>query len=845
MRLTDSSKTGRTCALMKKCALIRKVRLTTRVYDNNFYFMHVCMHAGSENVRRYKAYETALQSGLALNLRYLKFLFFGPPRSGKSTTRRRLVQEIINLHSLGEPSVSTGVTETHEVVIKKLTSESVAITDSQWCSMKKSNEARQDMYCETELKYLAQLFYQSIQSVSATSVEPTLKSRATNESDNANDVPISGDTTSTINTEEDSEKIVSKADGTLKTTEAPSYNELSNTEKLEVKNAFDKLKKILHSDSVEELKQLLEEITLVNMEDVGGQPAFLDMVPALTIGPALYLLFFRLDQNLKERYPVRFLASDSKAEITLKSYYCIEDVLHQCLASVVCFGCISSQENTESASKPQASSGVVLFGTYKDKVNDDKITDVDSMLQKMFAESKLYNEGLLLKSSSGKMFFTVDNMKGTEESEMSAIRKEIEDIIKAYFPPTPVPASWLMFRIILHLLKKPLVSLAQCKEIAKQLSMLNTVEDALWFFHHNIGSLMHYSNIPSMKDMVICNPQVIFDSVSTLIIENFQYSNRALKAMVVDEFDKTGQFTLSQIKDTTEQQRSDLLAPDKLVDVLKYHNILVELKSDQQSGCPSEPKFVMPSTLKYASEEELKSPTVTDSKEVPPLMISFEGGFVPFGVFCASMAHLIAHQDSLSPKWQLYKKKLMKNKVTFCIDRSFYANLISRPQYLEIRVEQHPHARSSHSLPDICDNVRQTVVKTLKTVIAKMQYTPYLAQPSHGERQLFHLAFTCWCGEDTHSEHLMNVFEDQSYGECPKSHIDLDLKREHLIWFNQVSNSVYSYQLRILILLLCMQTEQNLPTIQQPENLLPSCSTGINIIILCYCASFIWRWGGM
>ena len=32
MRLTDSSKTGRTCALMKKCVLIRKVRLTTRVY---------------------------------------------------------------------------------------------------------------------------------------------------------------------------------------------------------------------------------------------------------------------------------------------------------------------------------------------------------------------------------------------------------------------------------------------------------------------------------------------------------------------------------------------------------------------------------------------------------------------------------------------------------------------------------------------------------------------------------------------------------------------------------------------------------------------------------------------
>ena len=747
------------------------------------------MHAGSENVRRYKAYETALQNGLALDLRYLKFLFFGPPRSGKSTTRRRLVQEIINLHSLGEPSVSTGVTETNEVVIKKLTSESVAITDSQWCSMKKSNEARQDVYCETELKYLAQLFYQSIQSVSATSVEPALNPETTIESDKT--IPKS---TSTTNTEENSEKEVSKPDDTLKITEAEtllSSNELSNTEKLEVKNAFDKLKKILHSDSVEELKQLLEEITLVNMADVGGQPAFLDMMPALTIGPALYLLFFRLDQNLKESYPVRFLASGSKDEIILESYYCIEDILHQCLASVVCFGCISSQKHTESASKPQASSGVVLFGTYKDQVNDDKIAQVDTMLQKMFAESKLYKEGLLLKSSGGKMFFTVDNMKGTEKSEMSSIRKEIEDIIKVYFPPTPVPASWLMFRIILHLLKKPLVSLAQCKEIAKQLSMLSTVEDALWFFHRNVGNLMHYSNIPSMKDIVICNPQVIFDSVSTLIIEKFQYANRALKPSEVDEFHQTGQFTLSHIKNTTEQQQSDLLSPDQLVDVLKYHNILVELKPDQQSGCPSEPKFIMPTALKYASEGELKSLTVTDSKDIPPpLMISFEGGFVPFGVFCAAIVHLIAHQDSFSQEWELCTEEnlMMKNKVLFCIANSFYATLICRPQYLEIHVEQDVDAVSNCSLHSICNKVRQEVVKTLETVIESMKFRPFAAaQPSPTVR-LFHLAFPCTCGKSSRSGHLMKVFEGQCYGECPISHSHRKLKVEYLNWINQVSS---------------------------------------------------------
>ena len=49
MRLTDSSKTGRTCTLMKKCALIRKVRLTTRVYGSVAIVSAV--HAGIERIQ--------------------------------------------------------------------------------------------------------------------------------------------------------------------------------------------------------------------------------------------------------------------------------------------------------------------------------------------------------------------------------------------------------------------------------------------------------------------------------------------------------------------------------------------------------------------------------------------------------------------------------------------------------------------------------------------------------------------------------------------------------------------------------------------------------------------------
>ena len=75
-------------------------------------------------------------------------------------------------------SVSTGVAETNDVIIKKLTSEPAAITGSQWWSMKRSKEGTQlDVYAEGDLGYFAQLFYQlisrgSISTTPATSSVP-------------------------------------------------------------------------------------------------------------------------------------------------------------------------------------------------------------------------------------------------------------------------------------------------------------------------------------------------------------------------------------------------------------------------------------------------------------------------------------------------------------------------------------------------------------------------------------------------------------------------------------------------------------------------------------------------
>ena len=756
---------------------------------------------GVENVKHYEAYEQALQDGLSLTLRYLKFLFLGPPRSGKTSARRRLIQEITNLSSLGQLSKSTGVVETNDVIIKKFVCESTAIVNSKWQSIQKSQTDSSSPGAQPQkddLTNLARWFYRLI------SAETTSKEDAKTKKEQSKKDENVASTTETPSLSPGSPK-ESKI-------QQSKMSKLSDSEELEIKAALEKLTTILQSDSPAELQQLLKEITMINMADVGGQPALLEMLPSLTIGPALYFLFFRLDQELGECYPVRYLSKDKEKETTLKSSYCTKDILYQSLSSIACFGCYSRKDDRS------LTSGVLLFGTYKDKIKDDhsRISEMTSTLEKLL-ETKHYEEGLLLKTSKGDLFFSVDNMNG-DESEMSEIRSDVEEIVKKHFKAIPIPAAWLMFRIALHLMHKPLLSLAQCQAIASGLSMPGTsVQEALWFFHHNIGSLMYYSDIPSMRDVVICDPQVIFDSVSELIFDTFCHSNRDLSSHEIDAFYKKGQFSLSQINDKTEHQRSVHLKLVQLVDLLKDLNILAEIKQEEdevpatdqsqqeESEVPatdlsqqekdevsaadySQPKFIMPAVLKYASEEELKMPTVTD--KAVPIMIHFESGFVPFGIFCATTAHLIACQDSLSRKWQLKDDEVMRNKVTFTIDREFFATLISRDQYLEIQVSRRPRVRKKKSLQFICSTVCQTVVSSLNAVIAKMKFKPYVKKEMSlfSSKQPFDLAFTCSL-EDSHSNHLMKVVENSSgerYAVCLEENLEMNLEEKQMVWFDEV-----------------------------------------------------------
>ena len=674
---------------------------------------------------------------------------------------------------------STGTAEGYDVIIKlvedkisdKISTSTTVITKSKWSNVK-SLFGKETNIHETELDEELRLLYQFIYGVvlkteksspvpdmviTGTAQEEAIREPSPAVQPNVVD--------SNVNTEMDIPTVSSFQNVSSDVKEG--YG-LSAKETEEIEKAFEAFDKVLHTGGEEQLKFLLEETILVNMVDTGGQPAFLEMLPALTISPALYLIFFRLNQELNKRYQVQYVSDNEEIQLG-ESLYTVEEVIFQALSSIACFSCAAPKK----ANMPKPSHAAMLIGTHKDLLGSEpetvatKIKVKDDALRKSLVkilETDLLksHKNLLRYASEDQLMFAIDNMTG-DEGELENVRKRLEDIIKQEFDDWPIPASWLMFSIFLRKMGKRTMSLLQCYKIGDRLNVKNT-DEALWFLHHRVGILMHFPEVEEIKDIVICDPQVVFDSVTELILNSFTFEKVSKQAC--DKFQETGQFSFKDIQRIAKSLKTDSLPLPKLFKLLEYLNIIAPIKpgdSLPSSSLPLGPElnqkenvvYFMPAILRHANEEELHmKQSCTDPA---PLVIRFKCGFVPIGVFCATIASLVAQKDG----WILQEPSkyhsqdnhiLSKNKATFRFNAAYDVTLISKAKRYEIHITCIlTTVTDKATLIEVCSHVLETVCDVLDQVISKMKFKQYVIS-SPFDQNVYELGFKC--PEHPDSDHL-------------------------------------------------------------------------------------------
>ena len=712
---------------------------------------------------------------------------------------------------------STGAVESgHNVVIRNLSSTTALVTPSEWLANKDLSE---------EIVMFLECFLDHISKKKATF--PALESKPGSQSEDSDEdmfgnlfeVEVSQasssfsteqqdasyashdtspDTSHTITASETTASVSSVPESSAT---SPHHSKRQSQIRTEITNMF---RKALGPKKWKEVKHLFTDTAFIKMEDTGGQPEFMDMLSALTVGPALYLLFCKLTDALQSRYKVSYLSTSGESTVPRESTYTVEEVFFKALASITCS---QSSPSSLPASSQEDGNPIVdqlmascnksiayIVGTHKDLVTEEQIDEFDQKLQDSIRPTSFFHDDIIQFSSEQRMVLPVDNMHGGS-SEIDNIRKLLEDALKKHFEQLSIPASWLVLSLCLRKREERTASLQSVLLLAEEIGIpKNETMIALWFLHHYAGVLMYFPNLPELKDTVICDNQVIYDSATNVIVNSFRFGSVGKAAS--EWFSKTGQFSLEDIRKATASVSGDYIPLEKLVKLLEHLNILASLVRSHLSAiasCSQSSKQVhfMPCVLHNATHEELaKFWNLCDTPDQPtvaPLLIRYKCGFVPIGVFLAMIASLSANKSL-----KLKVEGLKKNRVQFCFGRDFdIVTLISQPKYYAVHITRRQSTRSP-SVPahEVCATVRRLVESTLKTVTSQMNYhfsAEYQLSfecPSHPGRE--HL---CVVDSDETSPYVMTCLENLDDLE------PVDMSDHHLIWFKKVSVAQSTFRL--------------------------------------------------
>ena len=626
-----------------------------------------------------------------------------------------------------------------------------------------------------------------------------------------------------------------------------------------VKGALDKLDRIiLLADGHKELEALLKEMSLalINMVDTGGQPIFQHLLPSLTVGQALYLVFFPLHKPLNSVQPVEFWSNGRKTGFAKDDTYCPEDVIFQTLSSIDCYGrCMPnwSKKVKEEECKKLLESRALIIGTYLDMLKptecqtvDDKLSEINDLLKRKLKNTTflkctksvlniesdvLDNETDLLVRSGGKYFFQLDNDRG-DGKDLLTIKRKLKHLIKTHFKLQPIPASWLMFRMVLHLMEKPVIPQSEVDEIGRHYKMQSEeVQGVIAFYQEVIGNLMYYSkdDVPSLNGGIICKPQIVFDCITEWIIDPLIHNDETpdeKKDLLQDqgEFYSSGIIgrnkegfngqqlleileyvgVISQISPSSENTESDsgTNSTDTTVALMAPSALNSETTSEKGTSLPVK-KYILPAMLPYVSNiKQLPYPINSIKMPSCPIMVCFDNifGYVPFGIFCSLVLQLVRKfQHKKSPtiieEWKLReniskeRRERNRNRFIFVVGGAFDVILTSHFQYLQIQVCQLEGTNSTLSLPEVCLFVQENITAILKAAIIESiqkKYSELNPGSVSKAKRLFNLAFECTCKKQL-EPHLMIIEDLKSKGSTKAkcSHdqsVPRDLDRSHLDW---------------------------------------------------------------
>ena len=381
--------------------------------------------------------------------------------------------------------------------------------------------------------------------------------------------------------------------------------------------------------------------------DCGGQPSFLEILPAFLTSRTLFLLIFDAEKDLNTNWQSVVHIEGRRIDREEVKVTTLDYMLNW--MSNIHSHLMTYDEDGGVCEYPR----MYCIGTHGDHLTEEKKSEVKSELKEHLkgkAYSKLVEDIKIVDNTSS-------GQGRAEDPSLGDLRKAVIDFTEDKLI-LQTPLSWVLFRKVLQVLSKEynVISLDMAHIIGDASKIFKEDIPHVLTFYHGLGVLLFYPQLDGLKDKVIINPKYFVDALGKVLPLCISDGGRYSEEWKL--FHEFGILVQPLYVEVWKEFKD--LKPEFFIEVLVHFRLAVEVETAKCD--PFFKQYFMPLVLASASNDDITSMTsCTDSFQAAPLHITFSSGYVPPGFFTRFVA-VVAN----SRKTELYLDKgVYRNCVTF------------------------------------------------------------------------------------------------------------------------------------------------------------------------------------
>ena len=490
----------------------------------------------------------------------------------------------------------------------------------------------------------------------------------------------------------------------------------------------------------------------VYLTDMGGQHNFEEIIQAFVTMPSVVLLVINLNEDL----------ACKRGGDTTHSGLTPQEAIRRSLSSIDCV-----LHSLPHVVKPK----VLLVGTHTDLISKQQVTSVDDLLRALIRNTKV--ESLVHFASPTQMIFPVNSLSPNDPGILHLLA-----VLKHYaldsdeFQVT-VLLKWLIFSAVLQQINKPVWTYEQCFQVAETCSVntYSEFDDALQFLHARLGVLRYFPIMKEHCDIIIIKPDYLVKVLSELVTANF--TERKEEQNALREFKQTGLLAI-EFYQIVSKHSNELLMASRLLTLLEYLHIAV--RHNQTS-----PKFFIPCVLSSSPRDHFAA---FHSNDIAPLLIHFDCGYCPVGLFSSLAVHLTENKFGSKLEWNLVTGTIFRDQISLQVEPCH--STVRLTEFIAYYTVELISTDVTCKMPlgELFVQVRQCIENGLKVATKSMNLTKYS----------FEFALLCPDPESKLHPHpsVVRFHRNQPHHvECVRTRRSWHLPPKSTVWFQcQVRHNV-------------------------------------------------------